>query len=142
MSILSEADELINGERQNDYGPPKECFERIAAIWSAVLGIEITPDQVVLCMIGLKVARGAAKTRMGVKPTRDTYKDIAGYAGLPEKMAESFQTVVEEFLTTDERVQYKCTHCLYAVIAASKKEARGKLDIHYMTEHNDPGLDF
>lgn len=34
-------------------------YERIAIIWSGVLGVEIEPSQVVLCLNGLALARAA-----------------------------------------------------------------------------------
>lgn len=72
---LKEAAEIagVNGERNADYGTPLDNHERIAAIWSAVLGTRITADQVALCMIGLKLARESHKHK------RDNLVDICGY---------------------------------------------------------------
>ena len=57
------------------YGPAAESFEAIAARWSLVLGITVTPAQVALCLIDLKLAR---LTR---DPSRlDSIVDVAGYA--------------------------------------------------------------
>jgi hypothetical protein len=83
MSILQEAHELIHGERQGDYGPPKENFQRIASIWSVVLGIEVSVDQVAACMVGLKLARLAHTADHS-----DSWKDIAGYVGCWERLSE------------------------------------------------------
>lgn len=79
-SILLEAEEIINGPRRDSYGPVEESFQRVAAVWSAVLKTTITPHQVALCMIGLKLCREANK------PARDNLVDICGYAGLAEKV--------------------------------------------------------
>lgn len=79
-SILQEADQLIKGERQNDYGSPLQSFTKIAQLWAPILGINITPDQVALCMIGLKIARAINGMQ------RDSLVDIAGYAGCIELM--------------------------------------------------------
>ena len=43
-------------------------------MWSAILGQEVTPAQVGLCMIAVKVSRECHK------PKRDNLVDIAGYA--------------------------------------------------------------
>ena len=43
--------------RERTYGPPAESFAAIAARWSLVLGITVTPAQVALCLIDLKLAR-------------------------------------------------------------------------------------
>jgi len=75
QTILAEADSIVNGQRREDYGGPFESFSDIAKGWSMVLGTTVTPEQVGLCMIQLKVAR--AKNG-GFH--RDSFVDIAGYA--------------------------------------------------------------
>jgi len=78
-TLLQEADAIINGERQKDYGPPAESFGRIARLWSDYLDQELTALDVANLMILLKVSR--AKTG-GFH--RDSYVDCAGYAGAAE----------------------------------------------------------
>ena len=73
-SILFEAHNLVHGVRGEDYGHPYEDFSRTAKIWSAILGVDVTPEQVALCMIGVKMSRECNK------PKRDNRVDIAGYA--------------------------------------------------------------
>jgi hypothetical protein len=77
VEALREAARLINGDRDTQYGSPIENFGRIAKIWSVVLGIDVTEEDVAMCMTGLKMARYASKS--GFQP--DTWIDIAGYAG-------------------------------------------------------------
>ena len=61
--------------RERIYGPPEESFAAIAARWSLVLGIDVSPAQVALCLIDLKMAR---LTR---DPSHlDSIVDVAGYA--------------------------------------------------------------
>lgn len=61
--------------RERSYGPPAESFEVIAARWSLVLGAPVTPAQVALCLIDLKLAR------LSRDPTHlDSIVDVAGYA--------------------------------------------------------------
>lgn len=55
--ILNEANRLTHGERDKNYGTPYTNHKRIADIWSVILGQEITPAQVALCMVGVKIAR-------------------------------------------------------------------------------------
>jgi len=76
MSILLEADEIINGDRQSDYGSPKVNFERIAKMWSVILGVEIEWHQVPACMVALKLARLVHSPMH-----EDSWRDIVGYAG-------------------------------------------------------------
>ena len=83
-SIGEEATRVVNGPRGNNYGPPFENFERTGKMWAAILRIpEVTPEQVGLCMIALKLDREATK------PSRDNRVDIAGYAETLQKVAES-----------------------------------------------------
>ena len=78
VEVLREAASLISGDREQDYGPPAKNFATIAGLWSQILGIEVTPQQVALCMIQLKMARMVN----GGGTKRDSLVDIAGYAGL------------------------------------------------------------
>lgn len=77
INALREAASIIAGERDAQYGSPEDNFERIAGIWSIILGIKVSREDVAMCMVGLKVARYANKS--GFQP--DTWVDIAGYAG-------------------------------------------------------------
>ena len=72
-SILDEAKRIVHGDRGENYGHPFEDFSRTAKIWSAILGINVTPEQVALCMIGLKISREVNR------PKRDNIVDGAGY---------------------------------------------------------------
>lgn len=76
VEALREAARIISGERNKQYGNPEDNFERTAKIWSVILDIEITNEDVAMMMVGLKVARYASKS--GFQP--DTWVDIAGYA--------------------------------------------------------------
>jgi|CXWL01.1.fsa_nt_gi hypothetical protein len=44
--VLDRAREIASGDRQRDYGHPIVNHTRTAKLWSAFLGIEITPEQV------------------------------------------------------------------------------------------------
>jgi hypothetical protein len=80
-SMLQEALSVIHGERRTSYGGARENHERIAQIWSAVLRTPVTPEQVVLCMIGVKMARICT-----TPDHRDSWVDIAGYVGVKDLM--------------------------------------------------------
>jgi hypothetical protein len=53
--ILADAAALIDGQRQEDYGPPAENFARLAALWSAYAGHPFTAAQVCDMLALLKV---------------------------------------------------------------------------------------
>lgn len=72
--ILDDALKAVT-ERQNEYGPPLETFAMIAERWSMVLGVDVTPAQVALCMIDLKMVR-----LLRDPGHYDSIVDVAGYA--------------------------------------------------------------
>lgn len=74
-SILLEAERLVHGDRNTSYGHPLQDFSRTAGIWSAILGIPVTAEQVALCMIGVKISRLCQ-----TPGHRDSIVDLAGYA--------------------------------------------------------------
>lgn len=73
--MLHDAIEAVYGSRPSNYGHPAINFERIAALWSVIVGTPITPQQTGAMMIALKLAR-----LMETPNHRDSYVDIAGYA--------------------------------------------------------------
>lgn len=74
-TILQEAQRLVHGDRGVDYGHPIEDFTRTGRIWGAVLGLDrdVTPNEVALCMVGVKMSRETHS------PKRDNRVDGAGY---------------------------------------------------------------
>ena len=81
--ILTEADRLINGPRQEDYGHPFDNFSQIGRMWAAILNVEeVTPEQVALMMIATKISRETNR------PKRDNRVDMAGYTGTYEMVVE------------------------------------------------------
>jgi hypothetical protein len=82
--VLLSAASLINGDRHADYGSAWENHKRIADIWSVVFGHPVTPAQVALCMVGVKIAR------LVNDPSKaDSWVDIAGYAALGSEMEDA-----------------------------------------------------
>jgi hypothetical protein len=73
--LLEQAASVVR-DRRRTYGQPRELFERVAIRWSQILGITVTPAQVVLCLIDLKVAR-----LVNDSGHLDSITDIAGYVG-------------------------------------------------------------
>jgi len=67
----------VVADRSKAYGAPRPNMEAVARRWSLTLGHTVTPAQVVLCMIDLKL------TRLGHDPKhQDSITDIAGYAAV------------------------------------------------------------
>lgn len=94
--MLHEAQDLIQGDRQQDYGNKLQNFSQIAMLWQGTLamklapGQRITPEDVALCMMQVKIARLAKSP-----DHKDSIVDVAGYAGcydiLQEERAEGIQ---------------------------------------------------
>lgn len=78
-----EAASLVTGERQKTYGDPTVSLNRLAKLWSALLGIEVTPRQAAHMLILLKVSRDQQQ------PYRDNEVDICGYAHLLQFLREA-----------------------------------------------------
>jgi hypothetical protein len=74
--FLDEAKRLVNGARNKAHGDPLENHQRIAGIWSVILGVEISAYQASLMMVGLKLARAS------YAPIDDTFTDMCGYSAI------------------------------------------------------------
>lgn len=83
-SVLNEANQLVHGDRQVQYGSPTANFENTASILNTLGFQRVTPElvgnpvtavDVGVMMLALKLARLAGD---GMK--RDTLVDLAGYA--------------------------------------------------------------
>jgi len=64
--------------RRQAYGEPQDHFEIVARRWTQTLGEQVTPQQVLLCLLDLKLARlihDPGKT-----------DSLAGYAALLEEL--------------------------------------------------------
>ena len=91
--ILIKAKEIINGERQDQYGKPEDSFTLIAAYWNIYLkakveselkrrGIkgdyiaDINAEDAAMMMVLFKIAREANQNK------QDNIIDAAGYLGI------------------------------------------------------------
>lgn len=72
--ILEEALRITGGDRNEDYGNPATEFEKVATMWSQIIGAPVEMRHVPLMMIALKICRECNR------PKRDNMVDIAGYA--------------------------------------------------------------
>lgn len=67
--------------RRAQYGEPVDFFASVAERWTQTLGRPVTPEQVVLCMIDIKLQRLSRDPRHA-----DSALDIAGYAACLEEV--------------------------------------------------------
>lgn len=83
--ILIEADLLVNGDRAASYGSASESFSRIADLWTALLGHDVSPIDVARCLIAMKLSRSVTSNH------RDNWIDVAGYAQLADSLEDRDQ---------------------------------------------------
>lgn len=98
MSLLQEALQIVD-ERMAQYGHPYDNVQRVRAIWSAILGIEISETQYVFCMIALKMGRELDRHHP------DNMVDIAGYMRVWEMTMEEVNRLAHSTDSTDSRTQ-------------------------------------
>ncbi|MFG0316850.1 MAG: DUF6378 domain-containing protein [Planctomycetota bacterium JB042] len=72
-SYLEEAARITSEDRNRDYGHPLDNHSRTAAMWSAFLGVEITPEDVCWMNVLQKAAREVNR------PKRDNRVDVIGW---------------------------------------------------------------
>lgn len=73
--ILDAARQAVTVDRQAVHGRPEDTFGDLAVIWSARLGVTLTPEQVCIMMIDLKTCRAWNNPLHA-----DHWVDMAGYA--------------------------------------------------------------
>jgi hypothetical protein len=79
-AMLLEAAKVVEQRRQA-YGDAAPLMGAVAQRWSITLGQPVTPAQVVICLIDLKLAR------LGHDPAHaDSILDVAGYAAVLEEV--------------------------------------------------------
>lgn len=81
--ILRTANKLINGDRQASYGDATKSFERLGRLWSEVIGVTVTAEQVALCLVQLKVSRLIVSSDHA-----DSWVDLCGYGALGGEIAD------------------------------------------------------
>jgi hypothetical protein len=78
--LFDEVRELIEVDRQADYGNAEKSFARIAVFWSEIFGVSVSAHQVALAMMALKLSRVLGA------PKHDTSVDLVAYAVLAERL--------------------------------------------------------
>ena len=98
---LKEAELLIHGDREADYGDNLLNHRRIATMWNVILGKKlitpIEPEEVAACMIGLKIARLSEDTKK-----KDSWVDVVGYGALGGEMVSRVEAEAQSQKTTNK----------------------------------------
>lgn len=80
--ILDAAHAAVTVDRAATHGRPEDTFGVLAGLWSAYLGVPVTPADTALMLVLLKVARAG-----GNPAHQDNFVDIAGYAACAGELA-------------------------------------------------------
>jgi Domain of unknown function (DUF6378) len=81
-AILDAARDAVTRDRAATHGAVESSFGHLAAVWSVRLGVTVTPAQVTLMLVDLKVTRAWGNPGHG-----DNWVDIAGYAACGGELA-------------------------------------------------------
>lgn len=81
-AILDAARDAVTRDRAATHGAVESSFAHLAAVWSIRLGVTVTPAQVALMLVDLKVTRA-----WGNPGHADNWVDIAGYAACGGEIA-------------------------------------------------------
>lgn len=82
QSILQEADKIVKGDRQADYGDTVANFKHIANIASAIRQKQFTAEDCCVVLMAVKLAREQFKHK------RDNLVDLAGYTEILNQIKE------------------------------------------------------
>ena len=72
-SLAAEAVQLVGGDRNRAYAHPAINFQRIAKLWEPIFGCTVTPAQVAMAMVQVKISRELHVHK------RDNIVDAIGY---------------------------------------------------------------
>lgn len=89
--ILDAAREAVMVDRAATHGAVENSFGQLAAVWSARLGLTVTPAQVALMLVDLKVTRA-----WGNPGHADNWVDIAGYGACGGELAREGDRALRE----------------------------------------------
>ena len=92
IKLLEEIQVTLN-ERGSVYGSSRTNHERISELWSGYLGDYISPMQVSMCMLLVKVSRLTETPNH-----KDSIKDLIGYAAIYNELLDSYE---EDFGVSD-----------------------------------------
>jgi len=81
-STSAEAARLVHGDRGDTYGHPAVDYQRTAALFKALTGVELSVTEAVAFMACVKLSRigMAMDSGLDAKTVRDSIVDLAGYA--------------------------------------------------------------
>lgn len=94
-SILSEAESILGGDRQNDYADPVKNFDSIAKLASILNGRDMTDIECCNVLIAVKLIRERHKHK------RDNLVDLCGYAEILNRLEDNNKERSSQFVYSD-----------------------------------------
>lgn len=82
-AVLREAEKMVCGHREQDYGDPEDNFIVISQLWTVYTGRELSPLDVAIMMCLMKIGRITTGTA-----TRDSFVDAIGYLACGAEIRE------------------------------------------------------
>ena len=79
-SILLEADKIVNGDRNDQYGDPNIAFNEYSEILETAFGIKLTGAEICKVQMAIKIGR------MKYKYKRDSIVDLCGYSEILSRL--------------------------------------------------------
>ena len=79
-SVLLEADKIVNGDRNEQYGDPNIAFNEYSEILKTTFGIDLTPSEI--CKVQMAIKLG----RMKYKYKKDSIVDLCGYCEILNRL--------------------------------------------------------
>lgn len=91
QKLLDLASQYVHKDRSSVYGTPERNFEDIAKIYEVIFDRPVSPEQVALTMLAVKISRLAKSPQH-----YDSWVDIAGYAACGGEIAVGTQAELDE----------------------------------------------
>tara|TARA_R100001244_G_scaffold127521_1_gene98100 strand:- start:693 stop:1067 length:375 start_codon:yes stop_codon:yes gene_type:complete len=95
--LLQKAIKTVAGPREHTYGDKYTNHKNISELWSSYLNHYISPHDVAICMVLVKIAR------LKHRHTEDCYVDIAGYAAIAAEIESKDSPLEPSFMSEGER---------------------------------------
>ena len=81
-SLLLQAEKIVNGDRDEQYGNPSQAFQEYANILKTTFDIDLTPEQI--CKVQMAIKLG----RLKYKFKQDSLLDLIGYSEILNRLSK------------------------------------------------------
>jgi hypothetical protein len=80
-SLLLQAEKIVNGDRDEQYGNPSQAFQEYSNILKTTFDIDLTPEQI--CKVQMAIKLG----RLKYKFKQDSLLDLIGYSEILNRLS-------------------------------------------------------